>query len=570
MASSFRNSRRNASPGFTLLEIAMAMAMVAILAMAVFGFTRGTFMTLESTNSRALTSSQRQIVDVRVGEVARIAPQYGDLIAAGGSALTFRKRHAISATACAYATGSLTVDLMAKEAANLVIGDSLMVRVGQNTADTTDDTWAFARLASVTTAAGCGRPTTLTATLASPPADAAIRSGASVRFWSTRSYAATQIATDSGYALIETVNGGSSTRLFSFFTSPNVFTYLDGTGAAAATPSAVRLVRATFNPYLWQNRARQVGLRENLEWAIRADDDPTLAGTVVITPGAATAQARCTTPGATNFGDTRNVCTFPAVCAAPLSQFTTTACGAGYSGSINYESDKGAAPGCAWGGWYAISNTCALLPCSPASTTYTTGCGAGYTGSITWQQDAGAAPGCVFGGAYQIGNSCVVAVVYGCTNPAATNYNPLATSDNGSCTLPCVLPSPNPSSTPSTSYAACGAGYTGTQSQTCTTTTSWTCPGPSSSSSTACGGWDRSGCVASPPPPPTVVSSFSCNLYLWEDLSGFGDFKIKVYRATQYLMSDGSHTSSGFAWYGGTLLNSALDGTDSPGGCSSW
>jgi prepilin-type N-terminal cleavage/methylation domain-containing protein len=500
-------SRRGTPRGFTLLEVAMAMAMVAILAMAVFGFTRGTFMTLESTTGRALTSSQRQVMDVRVGEVARIAPQYGDLTTASVSTLTFRKRHAISATACAYTSGSLTVDVMANEASNLAIGDSLMVRVGQNTADTTDDTWAYARLTNVTLAAGCGRPTTLTATLASPPADAAIRPGASVRFWSVRSYTATQIATDSGYALIETINGGSPTRLFSFFSSPNVFAYLDGTGAPAASASAVRLVRATFNPYLWQNRARQVGLRENLEWAIRADDDPVLAGTIVITPGVAVAQARCTTPGATNFGDTRNVCTFPAVCAAPLAQYTTTTCAAGYSGTVTYESDKGAAPGCAWGGWYAISNTCALLPCSPTSTSFSTGCGAGYTGAITWQQNAGPAPGCVPGAAYQVANSCV-ALVYGCTNPAATNYNPVATADNGSCAY-CVAPATT--ATSSTNSAACGAGFTGTQSQTCTTTTSWTCPGPASSSSTACGGWDRSGCTAAPPTWTYTQQSFCQN-----------------------------------------------------------
>jgi hypothetical protein len=383
-----------------------------------------------------------------------------------------------------------------------------------------------------------------------------------VRFWSVRSYSATQIATDSGYALIETVNGGSATRLFSFFSAPNVFTYLDGTGAAAATPSAVRLVRATMNPYIWQNRARQVGLRENLEWAIRADDDPVLAGTIVITPGVAVVQPRCTTPGATNFGDTRNVCTFPAVCAAPLSQFTTTTCGAGYSGAINYESDKGAAPGCAWGGWYPISNTCALLPCSPLSTTYSTGCGAGYTGSITWQQNAGPAPGCVPGGAFQIANTCVSVIVYGCTNPGATNYNPAATVDNGSCVVACVAPGSSSSS--STNSAACGAGFTGTQVQSCTTTTSWTCPGPSSSASTSCGGWDRSGCVASAP---YIIRQGTCTWYNWVDFDGYGNWKVVSYSQYNVFWSDGA-TNYGTVIQGGPTLATWLAGQPPTGaGC---
>ena len=442
--------------GFTIVELIMAMALLGLLLLAWGSFTRSTVASVESVNGRAVTSAQRQLLDTRVGEVSRVAPQLGDLPVVGAQTLSFRKRQAVTATVCAYTSPTVTIDLTAAEAGKLAVGDSLLVRVGRNTADTTDDYWAIARLANATPAAGCsGRPTTLSATFTSViPSTTDIAIGASARFFSTRTYASTFVSSDSGYALVETVNGANPTRIFGYYAGQNIFTYLDQSGNPAVSAAAVRLVRATIIPYLFQSRSRQTALRENLEWGIRVDDTPSLAGTIVPIAGATTVQVRCTNPGATNYGDTRNACVFPLVCSAPLSQTQTVSCGAGYlaGGTILQESDKGAFPGCAWGPWYNLSNTC-------------------------------------------------VAIVLGCTNPGAQNYNAAANTNNGTCTY-CTAPGPSPS----TNTMACPAGNTGLESQSCTTTyacaQTWS---PSPTPTTVCGGWSTASCSCSAPLTQTQV-----------------------------------------------------------------
>ena len=54
--------------------------------------------------------------------------------------------------------------------------------------------------------------------------------------------------------------------------------------------------------------------------------------------------------------------------------------------------------------------------------------------------------------ATQDDGSCVFAPILGCTNPSATNYNPAATQDDGSCVYPCVV---------ETRFSTYGIGFKG-------------------------------------------------------------------------------------------------------------
>jgi len=408
-----------------MIELAVAMGLVAILAVGVVAFSRSVLYSAESVTGRAMTSAMRQVLDTRGGEVSRIAPQYGDLTIPGAATLSFRKRQAVSAAACAYSAGNLTIDLAAAEVANLAVGDSVMVRVGQSTADSTDDSWSLGRLTSVTPAAGCsGRPTTLTAAVTPAVANAAIGVGATVRLWSTRTYTSALVSTDSGYALTETVNGANPTRLFAFYNSANVFTYFDAANATAATAAAVRKIHVAFTPYLFQARGRIPAMPENLEWAIRTDDNPVYAGTIPTVAVSGTVLPRCNTPGATNFGDKFNVCVFPVpgCMNATASNFNalatvdngtcTPVCTAGLQTSSVTDCTQAGHPG-TWTGTVTLSRT-----------VYTNGSNFG----------ACAAPSAWT----VIGDSCVKPPVPGCMNATAANYNPLATVDNGTCTPVCT------------------------------------------------------------------------------------------------------------------------------------
>ena len=441
--------RRSSRPtGFTLIELLITLAALAIVMVGVAVFTRTSAAAAASTTQRAGLAVMEHNADARIGEIARIAPQYGDLVTASASALVFRKRMAINAVACSYVSPTVQIDLPATDLAGLTVGDSVAVYTSQGTLSTADDQWNFGLITSVTNTAQCGRPTTIAVTLGAPPATGAISSQATVRIWATRSYAVQTLAGDTGSVLTETVNGAQAERVFGPFANTSVFSYYDGTGAPAASPAVVRLVRATFQPYGQQARAQVQLAPVVMEWPIAASQN-VRAGNVPNALGTVTAIPRCSTPGATNYGDLRNPCVFPVCpwnpliyannplcvppppCPAPTSQYTTGGCGAGYTGSITYESDKGAPPGCAWGGWYQISSSCtAVVPCT-GSQYQTLGCGVGYTGSITQEHDAtGNQPSCGWTAWYTISNTCVANT---CTDPNANNYGQV-----GACTYtPC-------------------------------------------------------------------------------------------------------------------------------------
>ncbi|HVT39622.1 MAG TPA: hypothetical protein VHE78_11295 [Gemmatimonadaceae bacterium] len=432
--------RRRAA--FTLIEIVFAILITVIILGGFMVFGRSSSSTIEATAVRALLLNMRQTLDSRMGEISRVEPTYGDITVASSSMLEFRKRRAISATACGYAGGVLSIDILAEERASVTVGDSLMVRVNAGSLDTTAGRWAVAPITSVTTSTGCNGKTILQASIPAPtPAANEIGAAAQVRIWSNRRYQVTKISTDSGFAMVETINGATPSRVFAYVSDSNVFQYyadLAGTVAASSTPQ-IRLVRVTMQPYGRDRRERVLLSREQMEFPVGAAGTPMLGGTVITTPGTFTPLARCTTPGATNYGDTRNPCTFPVVCSSPLYEQQVYSCGAGYSGELVYQRDKNPAPDCSWGGWYVASDSCQQIVCSsPTSYSWQTACGAPYSsGTITWQQDKDPAAGCAYGTAYQVANSCVMAVP-GCTDPTATNYNPSATVNNGTCTYACT------------------------------------------------------------------------------------------------------------------------------------
>ncbi|MBW7932385.1 MAG: prepilin-type N-terminal cleavage/methylation domain-containing protein [Gemmatimonadaceae bacterium] len=414
----WRASRRR---GFTLIEILVAVAVAALVLLGLVALSRATTTASSGALTRTNTAALKQRLDARIGEIVRVAPQLGDLQFTSPTVLSYRKREATGAYVCAYNGSAVTVVLTAAEVSELAVGDSLMVRVGQATADTTDDAWKVAPLTSVATAAACGKTPTLSVTLPAPaPSSGSIGNGASVRFWSTRRYASTQISTDSGYALVETVNGAGAVRMFAPYAASTVFEYLDGTGAPAASAAATRLVRATVQPYAWRDGERVTLLRETFEWPVRVDDDPTMVGSMLPVLGATTAVARCTDPSALNFGDTRNACEYPTWCTAPTSETQTLSClstyGAGWSGNFAQQRDKNPWPDCSWGAWVTTSSSCVYTPptcAAPTSETQTLACssryGASYLGNIYQQRDKSAYPGCVWGAWYDTGDDCYVA-----------------------------------------------------------------------------------------------------------------------------------------------------------------
>lgn len=534
-------SRDSVRRAFTLVEILVAVVLAGLVMLGLFAISRASTSSAGGVLTRTNTASLKQRLDARIGQVVRSAPQLGDLQFTSPSVFSYRKREASGAFVCAYNGSAITVALTAAEVAELAVGDSLMVRVGQATADTTDDAWKVAPITSVATAAACGRTTTLSVTLpAVAPATSAIGTGASVRVWSTRRYASTLISVDSGYALLETVNGANATRMFAPYASPTVFEYLDAMGAAAGSATATRLIRATVQPYAWRDGERVTLLRETFEWPVRVDDDPTMAGSMLPVLGATVAVQRCTDPMALNFGDTKAACSYPVVCTAPLSQSQTYSClteyGAGWSGTFTEQRDKGPAPGCVWGAWVEVSNGCNYVPptCSaPLSQYQSITClsryGTGYSGTISQQSDKSAYPGCAWGGWYDTGNNCVFTPPT-CSGPAS-QYQTIA----------------------------CSSGYTGTGTQ----------QQRDQGAYPACayGAWYTTSidCTLAPPPPPppppVLVRTTQCYYWDWYDISGYGDFKPGRMPVTVTVWSDGQTFQSWGSTPDQWSLNTAIPGT---------
>jgi len=239
-----------------------------------------------------------------------------------------------------------------------------------------------------------------------------------VRFWSTRRFVSTRISSDSGYALIETINGAEPARMFGQYAAPEVFQYVDATGAPASSAAAVSLIRAAMQPYAWRDGERVTVLRETFEWKI-VSDEPSYVGKMVPIMGVAVPVVRCTDPADSNYGSMQDACTYGGSCTAPLSEMQSFSCdvvyGAGWTGTTTLQHDKGAYPGCAWSTWVDIGGGCGAPPpppsCSaPTTQTQSVACstvyGSGYNGTV-YQQQSKVAPACDWGSWTTTGEDCV-------------------------------------------------------------------------------------------------------------------------------------------------------------------
>ena len=259
--------------GFTLVELLIAVVVATILLLAFGRFSLSLFGSNSVAHDRASLALFRQRLDQRMGEIARIAPQYGDLATMASDRLAFRKRQAPSAAACGYGGGVLHVRLFPRELAALQPGDSLAVVRSNGTPDVHDDAWVIARLTTITQGPTCDGQPTIDVPLAAAPPDGAIAPGATVRLWSTRSFSAEALAGEAAgtFAMVERVNGQSPATLYGPFQGNAVFTYLDAAGAVTADAAQVRRVRATFTPLVEQDRDLVAQAPDSLLWPVGGD-----------------------------------------------------------------------------------------------------------------------------------------------------------------------------------------------------------------------------------------------------------------------------------------------------------